>query len=86
MVILKILQRQITQANPECYSNSPLTIDQLIDTLRDLKFSHLEGYGYQPMFTRTTLTDQLQELAGVSINTRIIPMRKMTANYRNVKY
>lgn len=37
------------------------------------------------MFTRTALTDQLQDLAGVSISTQIIPTRKMTANYRNVK-
>ena len=50
-----------------------------------MRFAQVEGYGYLPMFTRTALTDQLQELAGVSINTQIIPTRQMTANYRNVK-
>lgn len=86
MVILKILQRQITEANPEEYKNEPLSIDRLITTLRDMRFAHLEGSGYLPMFTRTMLTDQLQSLVGVNINTQIIPTRTMTANYRNVKH
>ena len=85
MVILKILQRQITEATPECYAKEPLPIDRLIDTLRSIRFAHMEGQGYLPMFTRTTLTDQLQDLAGISISTQIIPTRRMTANYRNVK-
>lgn len=85
MVILKILQRQITEAAPECYAKEPLPIDRLIDTLRNIRFAHMEGQGYLPMFTRTALTDQLQDLVGVSISTQIIPTRRMTANYRNVK-
>ncbi|MGM9797574.1 MAG: hypothetical protein ACI3ZY_08400 [Parabacteroides sp.] len=85
MVILKILQRQIAEANPESYAEDPLPIDRLINTLRDIRFAQVEGHGYLPMFTRTSLTDQLQELTGVSINTQIIPTRQMTANYRKVK-
>lgn len=85
MVILKILQRQITRANPEYYKSEPLSIDSLINTLRDMRFAYLEGHGYLPMFTRTTLTDQLQELAGICVNTQIIPTRKMTAYYKQVK-
>lgn len=86
MVILKILQRQLTEANHQSYAYEPMPIDRLISTLREIRFAHLEGHGYLPMFTRSDLTDQLQELAGVSINTQIIPTRKMTANYRNVKF
>lgn len=85
MVILKMLQRQLTEANKEEYKTNPLAIDRLIDTLRDLRFNHLEGHGYLPAFNRTELTDQLQKLAGVNISTQIIPTRKMKANYRNVK-
>ena len=85
MVILKILQRQLTGANPECYKTEPLSIDSLISALRDIRFAHLPGSGYLPMFNRTDLTDQLQDLAGVNISTQIIPTRTMTANYRNVK-
>lgn len=85
MVILKILQRQLTEANPEHYKTDPLPIDRLINTLRDIRFIHLPGSGYLPAFNRTDLTDQLQNLAGVNISTQIIPTRTMTANYRNVK-
>lgn len=85
LVILKILQRQITEANPNQYNNEPLSIDNLINTLRELQFAHIEGRGYLPMFTRTVLTDQMQKLAGVNISTEIITTREMKANYRNVK-
>ena len=86
MVILKMLQRQITQAYTERYSSTPLTIDNLIKTLRDIRFGHFPGSGYVPMFTRTELTDQLQKLINVDITSEIITTRTMTANYRNVKY
>lgn len=85
MVILKILQRQLTEANNEYYQDGPLPIDRLISTLRDIRFAYLPGSGYLPMFNRTDLTDQLQNIAGVNISTQIIPTRTMTANYRNVK-
>lgn len=85
MVILKILQRQLTEANPDLYKTGPVPIDQLISTLRGIRFAHLPGSGYLPMYNRTDLTDQLQNLAGVNISTQIIPTRTMTANYRNVK-
>lgn len=85
MVILKILQRQLAEANPDQYKAQPLPIDRLISTLRDIRFAHLPGSGYLPMFNRTDLTDQLQNLAGVNISTQIIPTHTMTANYRNVK-
>lgn len=85
MVILKILQRKVTEANPDHYETEPLPIDSLISTLRDIRFAHMPGSGYLPMFNRTDLTDQLQNLAGVNISTQIIPTRTMTANYRNVK-
>lgn len=85
MVILKILQRQIMEANQDYYKQEPLTIDSLITTLRDIRFYNIQGSGYLPAFNRTALTDQLQRLVGVNISTQIIPTRKMTANYRNVK-
>ncbi len=85
MVILKILQRQVMEANKDYYKEDPLTIDNLITTLRDMRFYHIQGSGYLPAFNRTALTDQLQSLVGVNISTQIIPTRKMTANYRNVK-
>lgn len=86
MVILKMLQRQLKEANADQYKDQPLTIDRLIDTLREIRFDHIPGHGYKPAFTRSDLTDQLQELAGVNISTEIIPTRRMSANYRSVKF
>lgn len=85
MVILKLLQRQIMEANPEEYKSETLPIDHLICTLRGIRFAHISGSGYLPMFNRNRLSDQLQNLAGVKISTEIIPTQTMTANYRNVK-
>lgn len=85
MVILKMLQRQLTDANADYYRDKPLAIDSLIATLRDLRYYHIPGSGYLPAYNRTDLTDQLQTLVGVNISTQIIPTRTMTANYRNVK-
>lgn len=84
MVILKILQRQVSEANREAYAEEPLTMDSLIGTLRDFKFGTLPGANYQPMFTRTSLTDQLQQLAGVNANTQIISSQKMKTIHRQV--
>lgn len=85
MVILKILQKQLNEAFPKSYDKEPIPIDRLIDTLRDIRFNHIQGHGYIPAFTRTPLTDRLQDLVGINISTQIIPTRTMTANYRNVK-
>lgn len=85
MVLLKMLQRQITETNPVQYKDEPLSIDRLINTLRDMRFAHIEGAGYLPMFSRNDLTDQMQQLCGVTISTQIIPTRTMNTNYRCVK-
>ena len=86
MVIIKILQRQLITAYPDTYNKKhPLAIDTLINTLRTIHFAHYEGRGYAPMFRRTELTDNLQNLVGVNVSTEIIPTRTMNAYYRSVK-
>lgn len=84
MVILKILQKQITVANKEYYMKKPLTIDSLVAALRDFKFGKLPNGNFQPMFNRTALTDQLQKLIGINANTQIISSQKMSALHRKV--
>ncbi len=84
LTILKLLQRQITQAFPEVYKDTPLSIDLLIETLQKLRFGQIQGAGYIPMFTRTTLTDHLQEIVGVEVNKQIITKSTMNAFYRKV--
>lgn len=76
MTILKILQKQLGM--------SQVSIEQLISTLRDIKFAHFNGLGYAPMFTRNALVDRLQELAGVRVDTEIVPQKTMNKLYRSV--
>lgn len=85
MVILKILQKQLSETYEDIYRKNPLSMDSLIEALRDFKFGSLPKMNWQPMFRRTELTDQLQELAGIQANTEIISHQKMTAIYRKVK-
>ena len=77
MVIIKMLQKQLNMPG--------LTIDRLIDTLRDIRFDHFAGIGYRPLFERNTLTDKLQENAGITIDTEIIKQTTMNKLYRSVK-
>ncbi len=52
MVILKIVQKQL---------NMPaLSIDRLINTLRDFKLGYIRSAGYLPLFERIEVTDRLQ--------------------------
>lgn len=84
MVVLKLLQKQIVQTYPDAYRDNPLAIDSLIDALRSIKFGKLPKHHYQPMFTRTQLTDQLQALANIDVNKEIISAQKMRGFYKMV--
>jgi hypothetical protein len=85
MTILKIMQKQLNDKYKENYSDEPLSIDSLISSLQTYRFANLQNRGYAPMYTRTALTDQLQELAGVEVNNQIITPKAMRAAYRKVK-
>lgn len=77
MVVLKTLQKQLDMPQ--------VTIDQLIDILRNFKFGIVQGNYYLPMFNRNDITDRLQALAGVQVSTQLIKATSMRAFYRKVK-
>lgn len=85
MVMLKILQRQIIEANKDAYEKNPLSVDELIQTLQSFMFGRIKGNCYIPMFERTALTDRLLSLYGIEANAQIIKSQKMNAIYRKVK-
>ena len=85
MVILKMLQKQLMEEYPQFYKDTPLTIDSLIDTLREIRFDKLPRHYYRPLFEPTELTAQLQEMYGIDINKEIISTQKMKATYKNLK-
>lgn len=76
MVILKMLQKQLGMPD--------LSIDQLIDTLRNYKLAHIRGAGYMPLFERDEVTDRLQEISSICIDTQIIKQKTINALYRKV--
>lgn len=53
------------------------TIDQILPILREMDFMKYEGKGYQPVYTRTELTDALHEAFGFSTSKEIVPVAKM---------
>lgn len=76
MVMLKILQRQLDMPG--------LSIDRLIGTLRDFRFAYIKGAGYMPLFERDELTDKLQEINNICVDTQIVKTKTMNALYRKV--
>ena len=53
------------------------TIGQILPTLQDMDFMKHEGIGYQPVYTRTELTDALHEIFGFCTSKQIVPTAKM---------
>ncbi len=76
MVILKILQKQIEM--PE------VSIDRLVETLRNFKLAHIKGGGYIPLFERDELTDRLQDVNGICVDTQIVKQKTLNAYYRKM--
>lgn len=53
------------------------TISQLLPVLREMDFMKYEGKGYQPVYKRTELTDDLHEAFGFCTSKQIVPIAKM---------
>ena len=77
MVILKMLQKQLGIPGT--------SIDEIIKTLRGFNFGVMQGNKYIPMFTRTPLTDRMQQVSNIQVSTQILTSRMMREAYRKVK-
>lgn len=53
------------------------TISQILPSLQEMDFIKYEGKGYQPIYTRTKLTDALHEAFGFCTSKQIVPIAKM---------
>lgn len=76
MVILKILQKQLDMPD--------VPIDRLIATIRDFRLGYIRGAGYIPLFERNELTDRLQEINGICVDTQVVKTKTLNAMYRNI--
>ena len=61
------------------------SVEQLCDTLRSFKLLYHDAYEYEPAFNRTELTDHLQSLSNIVIDTQIIPKSAMRKILRLIK-
>lgn len=76
MVIIKILQKQLDMPD--------LSIDRLIGTIQDFKLGYIQGAGYIPLFERNELTDRLQEINNICVDTQIVKIKILNAMYRKM--
>lgn len=65
--------------------NNKYTVEQLVDTLRDMKVTEVEGTGYIPSYTRTDITDNLHELFGYRTDYEITKKSKMRSIIKQSK-
>lgn len=53
------------------------TCDEIISSLKDMNFLKYEGKGYIPTYTRSELTDAMEEAFDIHTSKEIIPVKKM---------
>ena len=68
LIVYRYLERKL---------GSKYTIDQILPTLREMDFMKYEGKGYQPVYTRTEITDALHDAFGFCTSKQIVPIAKM---------
>ena len=56
---------------------NPCTTEQLLNTLKDIKFADVEDQGFMPVYERQQITDELHEICGFRTDYQFITKRKM---------
>lgn len=78
------------KGSPEKWASEKLSIGIFLEngqipTLQEMDFMKYEGKGYQPTYTRTSLTDDLHEAFGFCTSKQIVPVAKMRNIISNTK-
>lgn len=61
------------------------TVEQIVETLRNMNLTELEGHGYIPSYTRTDITDDLHELFGFRTDMQILKKAKLRSIIKDTK-
>lgn len=56
---------------------NPCTTEQLLNTLKDIKFADVEDQGFMPVYERQQITDELHEICGFRTDYQFITKSKM---------
>lgn len=73
----------------ESKTDNKISIETLIDILKDYNFQHFEGNGYVPIYTRNEITDLLHEAFDFRTDYQIMSeknMKKIIKKTKNKKY
>lgn len=76
LVILRVLEKQLEEK---------YTTNEIIKTLRSQTVMSKHGIGYLPTFTRSKLTDELDKLSEIILNTEVITTNQMNKNKSTTK-
>lgn len=71
LLMYKYLEKKVNRGGRH------FSTDEIISTLRNMNFLHIEGEGYIPTYTRTDLTNNLHGSAGFRTDTQIVPKKTM---------
>ena len=76
MVIYRILEKR---------TKEKYTVSELVEELRSMNVLRLYGEGFIPTFKRSDITDEIQKIFNLTLDTEIIPTKIMNKNKRNSK-
>lgn len=79
LLIYKYLEKKVNRGGRH------FSTDEIISTLRDMNFLHIDGEGYIPTYTRTDLTNNLHGSAGFRTDTQIVPKKTMRSIISSTK-
>ena len=68
LMIFKFLERKL---------QNKYTYEQILDTLRSVKFADIDGQGFMPLYVRNDLTDDLHTACGFRTDFQFISKSKM---------
>lgn len=68
LIVYRYLERKL---------DNRYSVEQILPTLQEMDFMKYEGKGYQPVYTRTEITDALHEAFGFCTSRQIVPIAKM---------
>ena len=76
IVILRLLEKKLEEK---------FTVNEIIETLREMNLQSNIGNGYIPTYTRTDLTDTLHEKFGFRTDYQIVLNSQMKKIFKKIK-
>ena len=65
--------------------DNKFTVDEILDTLRDMEMLSTPGEGYIPTYIRTDVTDALHEVFGFRTDYEIVSQKEMRKIFQTTK-